>query len=256
MKPIQMAAGGGAWSAPGFLRTMTARITRHGMPAAARMLAMLLASLMGVCSVASAKAPPGVQSPDRLVLHYDRPAPDTPTGWEQQALPIGNGRLGAMLFGGVERDRVSFNDITLWTGDARQMGAYQPFGNVVLELPGHARDIRGYQRSLDVASAIHRVRYRHRGVGFERETFASHPDQVIVMRLTASRPGQYSGRVRLEDRHGAPILVSDGMTEAVGRACAADTGFRIRIRIRFGVGTRVGRWDRVGPWPVHACTRA
>ncbi|MBB3193223.1 glycoside hydrolase family 95 protein [Roseateles terrae] len=198
--------------------------------------ALLVVALLAlVCGVARAKAPNGSSlSPSRalapaagaapsgqpmthgLTLHYERPAPDTPAGWEQQALPIGNGRLGAMLFGGVARDRVSFNDITLWTGDAQQMGAYQPFGNVVLELPGHDREIGGYQRSLDIASAVHRVRYRHRGVWFERETFASHPDQVIVMRLTASRPGQYSGRVRLEDRHGASILVDGAMTEAVG----------------------------------------
>ena len=69
-----------------------------------------------------------------LTLRYRQPAPDTHEGWEREALPIGNGRLGAMLFGQLARERVQFNDITLWTGDAKLMGAYQPFGDVFIEL--------------------------------------------------------------------------------------------------------------------------
>ncbi|SEL37553.1 alpha-L-fucosidase 2 [Roseateles sp. YR242] len=160
------------------------------------------------------------KGPQRLplpqTLRYTAPAPDTPAGWEQQALPIGNGRLGAMLFGGLARDRISFNDITLWTGDARHMGAYQPFGNVVLALPGHDQGISAYRRELDIARAVHHVSYRREGVRFDRETFASHPDQVIVVRLTASRPGQYSGRLSLEDRHGARIEAHGRTIEAIG----------------------------------------
>ena len=57
-----------------------------------------------------------------LTLQYTKPAPDTAEGWEREALPIGNGRLGAMLFGGVSKERLQFNEITLWTGDAKTMG--------------------------------------------------------------------------------------------------------------------------------------
>ena len=121
-----------------------------------------------------------------LVLRYDRPAPDTPQGWEQQALPIGNGRLGAMLFGQVARDRLQFNDITLWTGDAQAMGAYQPFGDVLLTLDGADAPVTGYRRELDIGRAQHRLRYRQGGVRFERVTLASQPAQVIAWRLTAS----------------------------------------------------------------------
>lgn len=152
-----------------------------------------------------------------LVLRYDRPAPDTPQGWEQQALPIGNGRLGAMLFGQVARDRLQFNDITLWTGDAQAMGAYQPFGDVLLTLDGADAPVTGYRRELDIGRAQHRLRYRQGGVHFERVTLASQPAQVIAWRLTASRPGRYSGRIALTDRHGAALSVADGTLTAVGR---------------------------------------
>ncbi|PTT91695.1 glycoside hydrolase family 95, partial [Pelomonas sp. HMWF004] len=151
-----------------------------------------------------------------LTLRYAAPAPDTPQGWEQQALPIGNGRLGAMLFGQVARERLQFNDITLWTGDAKVMGAYQPFGDVVLELDGAAGPVSDYRRELDIGRARHRVRYTQGGVRFERETLASHPAQVIAWRLSASRPGRYSGRITLTDRHGATLSASGSTLTAVG----------------------------------------
>ncbi|HEY8878497.1 MAG TPA: glycoside hydrolase N-terminal domain-containing protein, partial [Roseateles sp.] len=149
-----------------------------------------------------------------LTLRYAAPAPDTPQGWEQQALPIGNGRLGAMLFGQVGRDRLQFNDITLWTGDTKAMGAYQPFGDVVLEL-GDA-PVSGYRRELDIARAVHRLSYTQAGVRFMREAIASHPAQVIAWRLTADRPGRYNGRIALTDRHGAALSAANQTLTAVG----------------------------------------
>lgn len=151
-----------------------------------------------------------------LVLHYGQPAPDTPQGWEQQALPIGNGRLGAMLFGQVARDRLQFNDITLWTGDMQALGAYQPFGDVVLSLDGADAPVTGYRRELDIGRARHRLSYVQGGVRFERETLASHPAQVIAWRLSADQPGRYSGRIALTDRHGAAIGVAHQSLAAVG----------------------------------------
>ncbi|MDR7333783.1 glycosyl hydrolase family 95 catalytic domain-containing protein [Roseateles asaccharophilus] len=151
-----------------------------------------------------------------LVLHYAQPAPDTPQGWEQQALPIGNGRLGAMLFGQVERDRLQFNDITLWTGDAKTMGAYQPFGDVVLELDGAVGPASRYRRELDIARAVNRLSYTQAGVRFTREAIASHPAQVIAWRLTADRSGAYGGRISLTDRHGAALSAAHQTLTAVG----------------------------------------
>jgi alpha-L-fucosidase 2 len=151
-----------------------------------------------------------------LSLRYAAPAPDTAQGWEQQALPIGNGRLGAMLFGQVARDRLQFNDITLWTGDTKAMGAYQPFGDVVLELDGADAPVSDYRRELDIAHAVHRLSYEQGGVRFERETLASHPAQLIVWRLSASQPGRYNGRIALTDRHGAALSAAGTTLTAVG----------------------------------------
>jgi alpha-L-fucosidase 2 len=152
-----------------------------------------------------------------LTLRYAAPAPDTPQGWEQQALPIGNGRIGAMLFGQVARDRLQFNDITLWTGDDRNLGAFQPFGDVVLTLDGADAPVADYRRELDLQRARHRLSYRQDGVRFERETLASHPAQVIVWRLSADRPGRYNGRIALTDRHSAALSAANQTLTAVGK---------------------------------------
>jgi alpha-L-fucosidase 2 len=164
------------------------------MPARRAILGFALAGL--ACTAAAA--------PD-LALRYDRPAQDNDQGWEKEALPIGNGRIGAMVFGGVARERLQFNDITLWSGDAKETGTFQPFGDVVVDLPGHDTAARDYRRTLDIAHAVHAVTYTHGGVQFRREAWASYPAQVIVLRLTADKPGQYTGSIALSDRHGAHL---------------------------------------------------
>ena len=151
-----------------------------------------------------------------LELRYDAPAPDTAAGWEREALPIGNGRIGAMLFGQVAHERLQFNDITLWTGDARTMGAYQAFGDVFIDLADADRPVSRYARTLSLADGEQRLRYAQRGVTFEREAFASHPAQAIVMHLSASREAQYTGVIRLADMHGARIDASGDRLQAVG----------------------------------------
>ncbi|WP_229217380.1 glycoside hydrolase family 95 protein [Massilia forsythiae] len=151
-----------------------------------------------------------------LVLHYDRPARDDDAGWEREALPIGNGRIGAMVFGQPGREHLQFNEISLWTGDDKVMGAYQPFGDVLVDLPGHADGVQDYRRSLDLARGVHEVAYTHGGVHFKREAWASNPAQVIVLRLSADRPGQYSGSVTLGDRHGAHLAAAGNRLYASG----------------------------------------
>ena len=169
---------------------------------------MIALALAGVVSTALA-------APD-LVLRYDRPAQDNDQGWEKEALPIGNGRIGAMVFGGLAREHLQFNDITLWSGDAKETGTYQPFGDVVVDLPGHDRDAQDYRRTLDIARAVHTVTYTHGGAHFRREAWASHPAQVMILRLTADKPGQYTGSVALSDRHGAHLASSKDTLYATG----------------------------------------
>ncbi|MEP6501763.1 MAG: glycoside hydrolase family 95 protein [Betaproteobacteria bacterium] len=174
----------------------------------ARALTLLLSAL-------AAFAAGGAAAGD-LSLRYDAPAADTAQGWEREALPIGNGRIGAMLFGQVRREHLQFNDITLWTGDAQAMGAYQPFGDVFIALADPGRPVRHYVRELRIAQGLHRVRYDQGGVTFRRETFASHPAQVIVMRLSASRKGRYTGTITLGDMHGATVAAVGDRLVATG----------------------------------------
>ncbi len=153
-----------------------------------------------------------------MVLWYDRPA----TNWEKEALPIGNGRLGAMVFGGTENERVQFNVDSLWTGDQNPsgvyetagMGAYQNFGDLYVDFEGDGA-IEAYRRELDIANALCRVSYEKNGTRFTRETFCSHPDQVIVIRLSANAKGKYAGRIRLKGGHGEKTsAVSNKLTVA------------------------------------------
>lgn len=169
--------------------------------------ALFLASALIVSNTAAAAD---------LTLRYRKPAPDTPHGWERVALPIGNGRIGAMIFVQLAREHIQFNDIMLRTGDDQVMGAYQPFGDVLINLPGHDAAMTNYKRELDLEQRLHGVSYTHNGVTFHRQAFASHPAQAIVMHLTADKPGQYTGSIELTDMHDAHIIASGNRIYATG----------------------------------------
>ena len=159
-----------------------------------------------------------------LALRYDAPAADTADGWEREALPIGNGRIGAMIFGQVAHEHLQFNDITLWTGDARTMGAYQAFGDVFIDLAGHDRPVSRYARTLSLDRAEQATTYALDGVTYRRTAFASHPAQVIALRLDASAKGRYTGVIRLTDMHGARIeAIGDGLRAVGDLATPPDT---------------------------------
>ncbi len=163
----------------------------------------------------------------------------TPADKWNDALPIGNGRMGAMVFGGIKSERIQFNEDTLWKGhphdyvragardqlpqirklladgkvkeaenlarqtflsDPVRQKAYQPFGDLRFSFNGqdHATN---YIRELDLSSAIARVSYDCDGVTYQREIFASYPDHVIVLRLSASKPGQLSFSLKMDSPH-------------------------------------------------------
>ena len=131
--------------------------------------------------------------------------------WESQAQPIGNGRIGAMVFGNPWEERIQFNDITLWTGgdnpsggyEIGEFGAYQNFGNLFLNLEGGDPEapVEGFSRTLDIATGIHTTTWKSNGVTFRREVFASHPDEAIVVRVSADQPGKISGSLQLVGAH-------------------------------------------------------
>lgn len=156
-----------------------------------------------------------------LRLWYDKPA----EVWEE-AIPLGNGKMGGMVFGKVRNERIQLNDNTLWTNQSKNgdnpeaaallpalrdqifkkkygeaeatwrkmqgpySSSYLPMADVELDFD-HPADgpVDQYSRSLDLSTAISRVKYSIKGVKYTREYFISYPHQVMVIRLTADRPG-------------------------------------------------------------------
>ncbi|HTX39431.1 MAG TPA: glycoside hydrolase family 95 protein [Bryobacteraceae bacterium] len=186
---------------------------------------------IAVLALASAAA---AQSP--LTLWYRQPA----KLWVE-ALPVGNGRLGAMIFGGISHERIQFNEQTVWTGEPHDYAhhgayrslprirellwagkqkeaedlatqefmsqpigqkAYQSFGDLLLDFPDVEEGaVTGYRRDLDLDTAVSSVTYTWNGVVYRRAIFASYPGKVIVVRLTASQPGKISFTASMKSSH-------------------------------------------------------
>lgn len=127
-----------------------------------------------------------------------------------EGLMVGNGRIGGIVRGGVATEWIWLNDSSLWTGDDNpsgdynSMGSYQYFGNLYFNLPGHST-FSNFRRELDIGDAVAKVTYTSGGVDFTREYFASQPDDVMVVRLTASQPGQFTGWIDYWDTHGGAV---------------------------------------------------
>ena len=167
-----------------------------------------------------------------LTLWYRKPA----TRWETEALPVGNGRLAAMVFGGIDQERIQFNEETVWDGVPRNtnnpealaalpivqgllfegkndeatelarqtmMGnpyrikSYQTLGDLLFDFPA-TDTVAAYRRDLDLSTAMARVQYQLKGVQYGREVFVSAPDQVIVIHLEADQPAQLSFSAALQ----------------------------------------------------------
>lgn len=155
-------------------------------------------------------------------LWYRHPA----NTWMTEALPIGNGPMGAMLFGHTDLERIQFNEISLWGGrrlaskeyvENDDMGSYQAFGDLFVQLGHDPEKVTNYRRELDIQRAVHRVTYEYEGVRYEQIAFASHPAGVIVVHFAANKPAAYSGRIWLTDMHNAPITASANRLAAVGK---------------------------------------
>ena len=143
-----------------------------------------------------------------IKLWYTHPAQK----WSAEALPIGNGRMGAMLFGGVSKEKIQFNEQSLWSGDNNWdgkydtgdhgFGSYRNFGEIVLRFSNH-QNATDYCRSIDISNGIHTTTFTQNGIKFTREAFASYPDQVMVFKYTASKKEALSGRISLISAQGA-----------------------------------------------------
>lgn len=152
----------------------------------------------------------------QYTLWYAQPAKQ----W-LQALPIGNGSLGGMVFGGVEKEQIQFNESSLITGTTSidgnakpTVGYYQPFGDVVIDF-GNLR-AENYRRELRLEDAVHAVTFTTAGVNFRREYFSSYPDKVLVANFTATKKGSISCSIKLKDAHNGAIQVKGNKIIATG----------------------------------------
>ena len=168
---------------------------------------LLFATLFTFFSLVGQTAPKG-----DLVLWYQQPA----TNWMTSALPLGNGRIGAMIFGGTETERVQFNDKTLWTGHRNDRGSFQNFGDIFIQFKEQG-NVSNYTRELNLDDAIARVNYKAGDVIYAREYFASHPDDVIVMRYTANKKGKISFSMNLKDAHDGIVKVENNRITVDGK---------------------------------------
>ena len=175
---------------------------------------LLFVFLFGVFALSS-----GQIRAENLILKYDQPATD----WEKEALPLGNGRIGAMVFGGIEEELITLNEDTLWSGSpyewdsaagkehlpeirrlvsAEKFGeageltkklqgaysqSYLPLGNLRLKFAGQG-ETSDYQRTLDISSAVAEVRYKTNSHEHRRRIYVSYPDQVLVVELSTDDP--------------------------------------------------------------------
>ena len=117
-----------------------------------------------------------------LSLWYTAPA----TNWVREALPIGNGDMGAMILGGVAQDRIQFNHKTLWKGTSKptDLGSYLPFGDIYITNL-NAKNAANYRRCLNLRTAVADVQYDADGECYTREYLCSNPDKVVAIRYKA-----------------------------------------------------------------------
>jgi alpha-L-fucosidase 2 len=219
-----------------------------------------------------------------LTMWYAEPA----DVWTE-ALPVGNGRLGGMVYGDPDSERIQLNESSFWSGGpsrndnplalaalptVRQLifagdytGAesminqnmtaaqlhgsmYQPIGDLRLAFPGHANP-SAYYRELDLKRAVATTRYDVAGVTYTREVFASHPDQVIVVRLTASQPGSLTFSVGIDGplQNAMNVLDQNTLelrgTSSSHEGVAGQVRFDARVRIANTGGSTAGTADGI-----------
>ena len=226
----------------------------------------LTALSAGLTSFACKSADPPAGA---LRLWYDRPAAE----WTE-ALPVGNGRLGAMVFGGVAEERIQFNEDTVWQGEPRDYAragarrhlerirrlltdgrqaeaerlamdefmsaplrqkAYQAFADLTLEFPGiDAAQAVGYERALSLDDAVASVAFQSGGGAYVREVFASRPAQILVVRLTAAGSGRLHFAAGFKSAHEESAVAAKDGGLILSGAVA---GGAVRFEARLAVET-------------------
>ncbi len=242
------------------------------------MLGMKKKTLLAFFSFSALLSPARAQeAPDwsRFKLRYEKPA----ARWTR-ALPVGNGRLGAMVFGGIEKERIQLNEDTVWAGPpvpeptpkvaaamkkARKLwfdgdfaGAhkilqaamprrisprsYQTLGDLRLEFSFPGGKVNSYRRELDLDRAVASVSFRAGGVKFQREVFSSPADQVLAVRLSADEPGSLTLVIGLDRPVDFATRVEGGDSLVMtGRAQHEGKQLGVKWEARLLVRTEGGR---------------
>ncbi|MEU7740709.1 glycoside hydrolase family 95 protein [Nonomuraea sp. NPDC049158] len=200
-----------------------------------------------------------------LTLWYGKPA----AAW-LEALPVGCGRLGAMVFGGVATERLQLNEDSIWAGgphnydspealaalpqirqlvwedkwqaaqnlaDQKFLGRpseqapYQVLGDLTLTFPGSA-EFTEYRRELDLTRAVTTVTYVRDGVRHSREVFASNPDQLIVVRHTADKPGAVTFQAAFSSAQSSTTAAAGRATIALDGVSGDTQGMKGEVRFQ------------------------
>jgi len=193
------------------------------------------------------------QEQQPMRLWYDKPAT-----YFEEALPIGNGKMGAMVYGAPDEDLIYLNDITLWTGKPVDTNEdedawkwvpeirkalfsenYALADSLQLHVQGHNSQFyqtlatlrikenkagrsstatKNYRRELSLDSALIRINYSRKGTKYTREYFASNPDKVIAIRLSADKPKSINSEILLTAQTPHKVKASDGQLTLMGHA--------------------------------------
>jgi hypothetical protein len=125
-----------------------------------------------------------------------------------------------MVFGGISEEHIQFNEMSLWTGDEKETGAYQALGDLLITFlsTGPQQDSAAhYRRQLDLGTAVQKISYQKGRVRYQREYFCSFPDKVMVLHFTASEKEAYSALIQLKDAHNARITGEGVSLQLAGR---------------------------------------
>lgn len=206
------------------------------------------------------------QNSHPLKLWYDKPAEKI---WER-ALPIGNGRIAAMVYGNPATEILQLNEATVWSGgpsrndDSSALAAlqkvrelifenkrkeaadlatkemktnndngmcYQPVGNLYLKFPGHD-NYTNYYHDLDLEKAVSTTTYMVNGVTFKREVFSSRPDQVIVLRITADKPGSITFSTSMSSPQKSAVNTKEGNELVLSGISGDRDGIKGRVKFK------------------------
>ena len=209
----------------------------------------------------------GQINPSGMKIWFNRPA----DSWND-ALPVGNGRLGAMIFGGSEKERLQLNEESVWTGAPRWdanpnalknlpkvrkllfegkygeaeklaqsgiMGAFRRDNASSYQTLGDLildftpqRSVSGYRRELDIEEAISRVTYTANQVNYIREVFSSAPDQALIMRIIADKPEAVTFSARLSRPGNKAVIKAVNNYIVMNEHIGNGTGVRMETRVK------------------------